>query len=359
MKIIITTLILVCSSHLLSQTLCAEVWEMSKNSSDSDEIFEYLDRYIKLGCNDSLAECFLSRGMLFNKFHDTLQANKDFRKAVELKPTLSEGWYQLARSVYLVNNSDSTGISYLNYAIKNHPQDWRFLMLRGDILIARRDFKSGKTDYENSIKLIYNSKIIDNQALMLTYNALGGTLIDLSQSQANQEDKISFLSEAIENLQKALKIDSLFDSPYFLLGNAYFYLNKYNESINAFERCININPAYPSININLAITYREAGKYYGEQKHDIPTALTFLEKSYGLNQNDEETVRLLGIANGISGNHEIAIGWFMKATEINPKNASAWWNLGTAYGLIGNKKKMKSSRKTALKIDPDIEKKMN
>lgn len=359
MRILITILLLVYVSHARAQTSCASIWEMSKQSAGSGERFEYLGSYIKSGCTDSLAECFLSRGLLFNELYDTLQANKDFRRAVELKPTLSEGWYQLARSIYLKNNSDLTSLSYMDYAIKNEPQNWKFLMLRGDIRIARRDFEGGVIDFENGIKFINSSKVIDNEALMLAYHALGGTQIDLSQSQTRQEDKTRSLLGAIGNLQKALSIDSLFDSPYFLLGNAYFYLNKYDESIHAFEKCLSLNPAYPSIKINLAIAYRDAGKYYGEQKNDIPRALLYLGKSYDLNKNDEETVRLLGVANGISGNHEMAVEWFLKATEINPKNATSWWNISIAYFVIGNKKKMKSSRKKALEIDPDIEKKMN
>jgi tetratricopeptide (TPR) repeat protein len=328
--------------------------EKSKNAVDANEKLLFWDKYITSGCTDSLAECYLHKGIILNALNDTLHANNAFRKAVELKPALSEGWYQLARSTYWVDNSDSTGIIYLNHAIRNDPKNWKYFMLKGDILIARREFKSGLQEYENSVDLINNSKTRDDEALKSSYNAMGGTLIDMSQLQSLQEDKANLLVKAIENLHHAIDIDSLYENAYLLLGNAYFFQSNYEKSIAAYEKCLMINPDYPYITTNLSITYRETAKYFGEQKQDISSALKYLEKSYELNKIDIETVRLLGVANGISGNTESAIEWFKKGTELDPNNATVWWDLGTAYGQNGNQKKMKECHNTALKIDPNL-----
>ena len=105
---------------------------------------------------------------------------------------------------------------------------------------------------------------------------------------------------------------------------------------------------------NLGITYREAGKFYGEQKGDVIKATQYLEKAYELRPNEYETLRLLGVAYGIQGQHDKAINYFSKALEVNPESAEAHWNLGNAYYYIGNEAKATELRQKALQIDPEI-----
>jgi len=357
-RIIISVCFLLSSfSELMSQS-CTQIWEKSRVVVDSKQRLNLVSKYIDSDCMDSIAEAFILRGKLYNESGDTAFANKDFRNAVRINPDISEGWYQLASSVYLINNSDSIGLIFINYAVNLNSKNWNYLMLRGDIQIARHNFKNALNDYERSVDLINNSKNKDKKALTSTYNAIGGILIELSQIESNEENKTNSMLRAIESLYQAVKIDSLFDNAFFLLGNAFFYQKKYEESIENYEKCLKINPTRPFLLTNLSMAYREAGKYFGEQKHDILKAIEYLSKSYQLNPKEVETLRLLGVANGISGESENALNWFIKASELDPNNASVWWNLGSAYGNLGKKKEMKKCRKNALRIDPDIEKKM-
>jgi tetratricopeptide (TPR) repeat protein len=358
MKIIIIILLLVISffSELFSQP-CNKIWENSKITTDSKQQLDLLIKYIDSGCTDSIAEAYMNRAKIWCKLGNISFANIDFRNAVEINPNLSEGWYQLAHFAYWDYNSDSISIIFINRAIKPNTQNWRYYMLRGDILGARHSFKSALDDYEKSIELIKNSKSSDDNDLELNYQAIGGTLIDMSQSETNEALKTNLLTKAIENLHQAIKLDSLFAKAYFLLGNAFYYQKNYEESINAYESSLKIDPNQPSIFNNLAIVYRQRGKYFGEEKHDLSEAIASLEKSYQLNPKDTETLRLLGVANGMNEEHEKALNWFIKASELDPTNASVWWDMSVAHESLGNKKEMKKCRKIALRIDPDIGKK--
>ncbi len=343
--------------ELTSQT-CVQIWDNIKMPMDSEKQLELLNEYIGYGCKDSIAEALFLRGKIYYDSDQLNLASRDFLEAVQIDPNIPELWYHMALLVYLADNSASSGLGFINNAISQDPQNYHYFMLKGDIQVARRELNEGLNSYERSLELLKNNKGNDKNALALTYNAIGGTLIELSQTVHNEDEKTKLILTAIENLQEATKIDSLFDAAYFLLGNAYFYQKNYLESVYNFEKCVFINPNRPSLITNLAIVYRETGKYFGEQKSDLPKALEFLEKSYQLNQKDAETLRLLGVAHGINGENEVALNWFLKASEIAPDNAFIWWNLGTAYGILGKKKEMKKCRKTALSIDPDIEKKM-
>ncbi|HNG89455.1 MAG TPA: tetratricopeptide repeat protein, partial [Saprospiraceae bacterium] len=96
------------------------------------------------------------------------------------------------------------------------------------------------------------------------------------------------------------------------------------------------------------------GKYYGEKKGDVATAMRYLNESWSLNPSDWETARLLGVANGVQGRHPEAIQFFSKAVEIEPKNASLLFDLGTAYLASGNVAKGQQLQAEALQINPNL-----
>ena len=145
---------------------------------------------------------------------------------------------------------------------------------------------------------------------------------------------------------------------FFLLGNAYNYLQEYEASIKAYEDALKLDPGYTEAKNNLAITYRQAGQFFGEKKGDIQKAFTYLNKAYELDPNDYETLRLLGVANGVSGNGQKAVEFFTKALEKQPNNAAAYYNLGSAYGNAGQLDKAAELMQKARQINPNIEAEM-
>lgn len=73
-----------------------------------------------------------------------------------------------------------------------------------------------------------------------------------------------------------------------------------------------------------------------------------------MSPNDFETVRLLGVLNGIKGNHVEAIKYFTKVAEGEPNSAIAYFNLSNAYRNNGDIPNAQSNLQKALKIDPEI-----
>ena len=183
-------------------------------------------------------------------------------------------------------------------------------------------------------------------------NAVGGELITQSAKEENAAQRPAMLKEAIGHLEKALAIHPNYKNAYLLMGNAYNYLQEYEKSIDAYNKALAIDPNYADARRNLGITYRDAGRYYGETKNDLPQALTYLNKAYEILPKDYDVLRLLGVAYGVNQNPTLAMEYFTLASQQAPENAEAWWNLSLAHSQLGNTALAEQYRKKAAELDP-------
>ena len=183
-------------------------------------------------------------------------------------------------------------------------------------------------------------------------NAAGGTLVDGAFKEKDEAKKSAMLAEAAVHLNNAIKIHPTYKNAFLLLGNCYNYQKQYEKSAEYYREALRIDPVYKEAKGNLAITLREGGKQAGEQAHDTQKALKMLTEAYELNPTDLETTRLLGVANGILGNHPKAIEFFQKVVDADPKNARAIYDLGTAWMFAGDQAKGKALQQKAMELDP-------
>ncbi len=207
--------------------------------------------------------------------------------------------------------------------------------------------------WENNLTLFtQDAKISVNSAKL--QNAAGGVLIDTYSDEKNETLRTEKLLQAVKHLKQAVVIHPNYKNAYLLLGNAHNYLNKFEEAIPYYNKALSLDPSYEEAKNNMAITYRDAGRYYGEKQNNLSKSLEYLLKAEKANPNDFETLRLLGVALGMSGQTQQAITYFERCTKLQPKNAGAWLNLGNAYGQAGNIQKADEFRQKAIEIDPNV-----
>ena len=185
-------------------------------------------------------------------------------------------------------------------------------------------------------------------------NSVGGELVTKSVDEKNETKRLAMVNKAVGHLNQAIKIHPNYKNAYLLLGNAHNYLKEYEKSISYYEHALSLDSDYADALNNLGITYRAAGRYYGEEKNDLNKSLNYLLKAEQSNPNDLETIRLLGVVYGISGQADKAISYFTKVTTLQPNSAPAWLNLGNAYGQAGDLQKAESFRQKAISIDPNV-----
>jgi tetratricopeptide (TPR) repeat protein len=185
-------------------------------------------------------------------------------------------------------------------------------------------------------------------------NAVGGDLIRVYSEVKDPALKKQKITEAITYLKRAIEIHPIYKNAYLLMGNGYYYLGEYALSVAAYQDALKIDPQYKDALNNLPISLRDLGRQYGEVKNDLEQSIFFLTEAYKLKNDDVETIRLLGVANGIKGNHQDAAKYFKRLTELEPNNARAWLDLGTATMSLGDQVNGVNYHKKAQQIDPNI-----
>ncbi len=206
--------------------------------------------------------------------------------------------------------------------------------------------------WENNYTLFTSDiKTSGNSAKLL--NAVGAEMSKKANRNPNEVVKKAELQEALGYLNKAIEIHPTYKNTYLQLGNVNNYLKNFDKAIEYYEQVLRYDANDQNGTNNLGITYREGGKYYGEQGN-VQKAIQYLTKARELRGDEYEVIRLLGVANGISGNHQKAIEYFTLATQVEPQNADAFWNLGNAYFYIQDQVKADQFRNKALQMDPEV-----
>ncbi len=191
-------------------------------------------------------------------------------------------------------------------------------------------------------------------------NAMAGELsVQWSKlTAAQQPQRLDMLEEALGHINEAVRIHPTYKQAFFIKGNILNYLKRYDESIAAYQRAQQIDPNYQQAFDNMMITYRDAGRYYGEQLGDVANAIRYLEQAYEAMPDEYETIRLLGVAHGIAGNTGRAIEMFTRNTQLQPENARAWFDLGTGFYNNNQPTEAEQAFQRAQQLDPDIERKV-
>lgn len=201
---------------------------------------------------------------------------------------------------------------------------------------------------------LFTSDVKTNPQSAKLLNAAGGSLSTEASKLEDSTKRTQMLEEAISYLKEAVKIHPTYKNAYLLLGNSHYYLNRFEPAISYYETALKLDPQFNDVKKNLPIVLRDAGRHYGEQKQDLQRSESYLLRSYALNENDPETARLLGIVNGMKGNHQKAITYFEQVVKLNPKAAGGYANLATAYKSLGDEANATINFNKAIEIDPNV-----
>jgi protein O-mannosyl-transferase len=189
-------------------------------------------------------------------------------------------------------------------------------------------------------------------------NAAGGELLTQSVKEENAAERVQMQQRAVGHLEEAISIHPQYKNAYLLLGNAHNYLKNYEQSIAYYQKALELDQDYEQARSNLGITYKDAGKYYGQERQELSKSIQYLRKAYEILPQEFEVVRLLGVAHGMRGNTSKAVEYFTKATELSPENANAWFDLGTAYINAGQPALGQQYHQKAVEMDPSLAKRL-
>jgi protein O-mannosyl-transferase len=243
--------------------------------------------------------------------------------------------------------------SLVEYVYKNLGQS-ALIIVSSIILLAG----IGKTFMRNQVWVddytLFTTDVKVSKNSAKAQNAAGGTLTTAAATEQDPTKKKAMLQQAVGHLNQSVKIHPTYKNPYLILGNAHYYLGEYEKAITAYENALAIDPGFGDASKNLAVALRDAGKIAGEKEGNLPKALSYLQRSLTIFDKDVETLRLLGVANGVSNNHPMALGYFEKVVQIDPTNATGFLNLSNALRNVGQTAQAEQMLQKALSLDANV-----
>ena len=161
---------------------------------------------------------------------------------------------------------------------------------------------------------------------------------------ATQKEGVSSKSIGVEQegeKDRTLTSDVL---NYFNSGVTFYNQKEFSKAIQAYQKVIELDPAYVEAYNNLGIIYQEIGNF--------DKALEVYHKAIDINRRYEKTFNNLGILHFLNERYEESIEAFQKALAINPNNIESHINLGILFKKQGQMDQAIGSYQKALSLNP-------
>lgn len=133
---------------------------------------------------------------------------------------------------------------------------------------------------------------------------------------------------AVDNLKKAVALDTSDAELRHALGQAYYYDQRYNEALEQFKRTVEMDPEFPEGELSLGNLYYLSGPADPRRYAD---ARPFLEKYTELNPKDPKGWSLLGRDYYFLRMRDEAVAALTKAASLGDRNKEAARILARAY----------------------------
>jgi type IV pilus biogenesis/stability protein PilW len=165
----------------------------------------------------------------------------------------------------------------------------------------------------------------------------------LSQVQLEQGKTM----QAIESVDKALKIDPDNAEAHYFLGYIRYQQSEYKPAEKEFRKAIKINGYYTDAHNHLGLVYREL-KEYDKALAEFQAALK--DKSYRSPEKIHLNIGHLYLARSM---YPESIASFQKAVALNPNYLRGFLGLGTAYARAGQKDLADKALRKVVALGPD------
>jgi membrane associated rhomboid family serine protease/Flp pilus assembly protein TadD len=159
-----------------------------------------------------------------------------------------------------------------------------------------------------------------------------------------------FNDRAIEEFNLAIASDPAFALAHNDIGVAYIRKESYEQAINAFKKCLELNP---EVSVREMAYYNLGLAYLNLSRND--EAIGAFNQSLKLNSRDPETHHFLGMAYRRKELYDEAITAFKQSLQLKPDLVEAQINLGLTYEAKGLYDQAIAAYEEALKLDPTAE----
>ncbi|PLX66193.1 MAG: hypothetical protein C0603_12345 [Denitrovibrio sp.] len=217
-------------------------------------------------------------------------------------------------------------------------EDINFLRKAGYELMPQHDYltaleKVNDKNYSEATTILSNIKETDEKYSPALF--LSGYIAYVSRKY----------DVAIENLEKACKLEPENAAYLISYGNACLKEKNYDESATALKKAVEIKPNDASAWNNLAHVYIMSSK--------MDEAIEAFGKAAEIKPDFHEALHNLGLALGKQKRYEEALEAFEKAIAIKDDKHESMYNASCVYAILGKRDGALSNLKNAIALSPD------
>lgn len=243
-------------------------------------------------------------GVAEEKLGHYAEAERAYRKAVELNPAMPETWKNLAL-VLLKSNRAQEAEDALRQALKQKP-DFALAWLNLSELLYKRGDKAGAGE-------ALEKATSANPSFAAAWHALGVLRRETGD-----------IAGAVAALEKASQLDPSRGETWAYLGEMQLRSGHADEALKALQEAEKIDP-------KSELTMEALSMYYGTRGGDHARALTYAERAVAINPASPAALSSKGYTLLKLGRYAEAVPAFETAIRLQPDFANAWINLGEAY----------------------------
>ncbi|HEX5833187.1 MAG TPA: tetratricopeptide repeat protein, partial [Pyrinomonadaceae bacterium] len=149
-------------------------------------------------------------------------------------------------------------------------------------------------------------------------------------------------AQAVDAYQQAIKVKPDYSGAYLPLAFSLARLNRYQEAIDVYQQTLKFDTTSPEVYNNLSFAYNHTGRYQDavDSSQQAIQMLGETGEAFKLGFQERNEIRSYAyknLGNAYSGmkRYDEAANALKKAVEIEPKNASAHFNLGLTLYTAG------------------------
>jgi len=203
-------------------------------------------------------------------------------------------------------------------------------------------------------------------------------LIPVTTYAVNKEAKKHFdeamklqdkaISNAIDELKLAIKIDPKYTEAHYHLGTMYHHKKLFDESMKEYKIVQKLNPKFPKLNYVIGAVYYTQGVFAWQKAAQINDSYLYKDDGkevfykkgtspeLAINKYkkivDKDTTNALAFYNLRGVYYDLAIIEYEKAVKANPRDTSAQYDLGLVYLERGRPDKAKDQIKILENLSP-------
>jgi len=292
---------------------------------------EYASKAISL--DNYVAAGHVSLGMVKMSAGDSAEAEKQLRAAAELDPKSAIPHRDLGL-LYDKTGKVDQAAEELKRALQLDPKDWKSYVNLGLDAYRAGQFKAAASAWEMALKLEPdNVPVLRN--LGAVYHALD-----------RDDDAVAALQHALE-----IKPDS---DVYGNLGTILFYQGKYDRSVPAFEKAVELGANNYDSWGNLGDAYRWSSNKRDKAKPAYEHAIQLVREEIAKNPNQTELRVDLAMYLAKSGDKDGALTELKPVEAAHDANPSDLYNSALVYELCGKRDQALDALLAAVKAGQDL-----